>query len=115
MEEVKSNYKTMLKGLLISVLLTLALLFILSVILALTSVKESIMSFSIIFISAFSIMISTFYVSHKIREKGMIYGGIIGFSYMLILYLISSIINSNFSLTIETVVMIMAGIIRTEL
>lgn len=111
MEEIKNNYKICLKSLAISVFITLLLLFVLSLILALTSVKENMMSFGIIFISTISILLGSFFASKKIKEKGIIYGAVIGLCYMLILYLASSLINSNFELTVKAVSMFLFGIL----
>ena len=54
---------------------------------------------------------TTFYASKKIKEKGIISGAIVGLIYMLILYLISSIVNWDFTMTLETIIMISTGII----
>lgn len=108
---ILSNYKVLLKSIVSAVLISLVLMFVLAVVLAVTSVQENIMSFSIIFISAISILISAFYASKKIKEKGIICGAIVGFMYMIVLYFISSFLNWNFSLTLETISMMAAGII----
>lgn len=105
------NYKVLFKSIVSSVIISLILLFVLSIILALTTVKENIMSVSIIFISTISILISSFYASKKIKEKGIIYGTIVGFMYMIILYLISSTVNWDFTMTLETIIMVLTGII----
>ena len=105
------NYKIIGKSVFLAVLMSLILLFFLSIILAVTSTPENIMSLSIIFIASISILISAFLASRKVKEKGIIYGAIIGFVYMLTLYFISSFINWNFLLTTNTIVMILGGII----
>lgn len=110
MEEIR-NYKILVKSVLLSVIMSLILLFILSIILALTSVKENIINVAIIFIASISILISAFLASKKIKQKGIVYGSGVGLFYMIILYLISSIMNANFGLTIETIFMILFGII----
>lgn len=109
--DILGNYKVLLKSIVLAVLLSLILLFILSVVLAVTNVKENIMSVSIIFISSISILISAFLASKKIKEKGIIYGAIVGFAYMIILYFISSFVNWNFTLSLETIIMMLSGIL----
>ena len=47
----------------------------------------------------------------KIRKNGLLNGGAIGGIYILILYLISSIWNWKFALNIQSLIMILAGII----
>lgn len=105
------NYKILGKDLSISIILTLILLFVLSMVLSFSEVSENIMGISIIFISSFSVLVGAFLASKKIKEKGIIFGSILGFSYMLILYLISSIINANFAITLSALYMFLGGII----
>lgn len=105
------NYKILGKDLALSMIITLILLFILSMVLCLTDVSENIMGISIIFISSFSILIGAFLASKKIKEKGIIFGSILGFAYMLLLYLISGILNANFTVTLNVLYMVIAGII----
>ncbi len=47
----------------------------------------------------------------KIKKNGMLNGALIGGSYILILYLISSTLNMRFSLNIQSIIMIAAGIL----
>lgn len=105
------NYKILGKDLAISIILTLILLFILSMVLSLSNVSENIMGVSIIFISSFSVLVGAFLASKKIKEKGIIFGSILGFAYMLILYLISSITNANFAITLSAIYMFLGGIV----
>ena len=105
------NYKILGKDLSLSIILTLILLFVLSMVLSYTDVSENIMGISIIFISSFSILVGAFLASKKIQEKGIVFGSILGLAYMLILYLISSTINANFAITLSAVYMFLGGII----
>jgi putative membrane protein (TIGR04086 family) len=106
-----NKFLLMLKGICISMGITIIMLFILSIILSFSDVKESVIMPTVIFISSFSILIGGFLIAKKIDEKGIIYGSALGLLYMLILYLISSIMNFNFSLTINAIVMIAVGVI----
>ena len=103
--------KTFLKNLCLEFLFTIILLTILSLILSLTSANETIINPSIIFISAFSILIGSFFTGKRIGNKGILIGILQGFSYMFILYLFSSILSNNFSLDISSIVMILISII----
>ena len=82
----------------------------LSIILSVSDVKESVIMPTVIFISAFSILIGGFVITKKLDQKGIVYGSILGICYMLILYLISSIMNFNFSLNVNAVIMIAIGV-----
>lgn len=116
MEELKekvgiNKFLLMLKGVCFSVCMTLVMILILSIVLSFSNVKENVIMPSVIFMSSFSILMGGFLVAKKIDEKGMIYGSILGLIYMGILYLISSIINFNFSLNLNAVIMIVLGVI----
>ena len=114
-EEIKnpnSNLvKPFLKNLCLEFLFTIILLMALSIILSSTSVSENIINPSIIFISAFSILIGSFFTGKKIGNKGILIGILQGFVYMFILYLCSSILSNNFSLGISSIIMILISLI----
>ena len=46
----------------------------------------------------------------SIKKNGILNGGIIGLTYMLLIYLTSSILNSGFMLNIYSIFMIIIGI-----
>lgn len=112
MEDYKSSNKFVLliKGVFISIFITLIMIFALSVILSLSDVKESVIMPTVIFVSSFSILIGGFIITKKLDEKGIIYGSILGISYMFILYFISSILNFNFSLNLNSFIMVAIGV-----
>ncbi|MGN1297012.1 MAG: TIGR04086 family membrane protein [Clostridia bacterium] len=47
----------------------------------------------------------------NIKRNGILNGGIIGGAYILILYIISSLLNWKFGLNMQSIIMIMVGII----
>lgn len=100
-----------IKNLCLEFLFTIVLLMLLAIILSLTSVSEDIINPSIIFISAFSILIGSFFTSKKIGNKGIFVGILQGFIYVFILYLFSSILSNNFSLNISSIIMVLFSII----
>lgn len=116
MEDLNENgggnkFLLMVKGICISMILSLLMMLVLSMVLSFSNVKESAIMPTVIFISAFSILVSSFLVAKRIENKGMIYGSLLGLIYMLILYLLSSILNFDFSLNANAVVMITFGIV----
>ncbi len=116
MEDLNENgggnkFLLMVKGIAISMILSLLMMLILSMVLSFSSVKENVIMPTVIFISAFSILVSSFLVAKRIESKGIIYGSLLGLIYMLILYLLSSILNFDFSLNTNAVVMITFGIV----
>ena len=47
----------------------------------------------------------------KIRRNGLVNGGLVGGLYILILYIISSLLNWKFSLNMQSIIMIIVGTI----
>lgn len=109
----KSNKQLIciLKGILISFLFTLCMLIIFSVLLVYTNLSEQTIRPVIITITGISILIGSSLGTKKLHKNGMISGGIIGGSYILLLYLISSTLNSNFSINWISIIMIIVGLI----
>lgn len=106
-----NKFMLMLKGMCLSMGITLMMILILSIILSVSNIKENVIMPTVIFISSFSILIGAFLVSKKIDQKGIIYGSALGLIYMVVLYLISSILNFDFSLNGNAIVMIVFGVI----
>ena len=103
--------KNFIRELIIAVLLSVILMFILSIILSSTSVSENIIKPATIGIVTLSLMIGAFRISKSKKEKDILNGSILGIIYMFILYLISSFVNFEFSLSISSIIMIVIGII----
>lgn len=108
---MSSNITNLLKGIIISIVSTLILLFIFSVILTYTSVSEKFITPTIIVITAISVFIGSTIGNFKVKKNGLINGAIIGGVYLASIYLLSSIINNNFAFTMQSVVMIIAGVL----
>ena len=107
----KNNVINIFKGIIISFILTLILLFIFSIILTYTQIPESTIGPVIIIITVISILIGSSISTIKIRKNGIINGGIIGMIYILILYLFSSMFETGFSVNIYSIIMIVFSII----
>lgn len=105
------SFSHMIKGVGISFLVTLILLIIFAAILTFTDVSESTISPVIIVVTAISILIGSTIGNHKIRKNGLLNGAAIGAIYMIIIYLISSILNGDFSMPLQSIVMVILGII----
>ena len=102
---------TILKGVLISLIVTFLLLLIFSLVLTFTDIQEDVIAPVIIIITAISILMGSSISNIKIKKNGLINGGIIGALYVAILYIISSILNWKFGLDIKSIIMIAVGII----
>ena len=100
-----------LKGLIISIITTIILILIFSVMLVETNIREEYIDTVIIIISSISILIGTSISTIKLKKNGIINGIFISIMYMLILYIFSSILNGNFSIEIQTIYMMISGIL----
>ena len=103
------NIKNIFKGVGISIIVTLIALLIFSVILTYTNVSENTIAPVVIVVTALSILCGSSISTKNIKKNGMINGGLTGLAYLLILYIISSILNWEFSLNIQSLIMILVG------
>lgn len=100
-----------LKGVGISLIATLIMLVIFLILLTYTNIQENAINPVIMIITAISILIGSSLGNIKIRKNGLINGGIIGAVYIIIIYLISSILNWRFSLNLQSIIMIITAIV----
>ena len=107
----EKNIIKILKGVIISIVISILLLTIYAVILTYTSTSENTIKPVVITITGISLLIGSFISSMKLKKQGMLNGGIVGFIYILSIYIISSIWLSNFSLDLESIIMIIVSII----
>ena len=110
-EGILKNFKYILKGVIISIISTLIFLFIFSLILTCTNVSEKLINPFIIVVTAISIFIGSSIGSLKLQKQGILSGALIGGIYLISLYIISEIINNNFSMTIQSIILIISGMI----
>jgi putative membrane protein (TIGR04086 family) len=114
--ENKGGITSIVKGILISYGITFCLILIYSALLTYTNIQENTISPVILIITAISILIGSSIGSNKINKHGILNGGIIGFTYIMILYIISSLTQIGFTLNMYAVLMIifsiLAGMIR---
>lgn len=103
--------KSITKGIIISYIITIVLIIVFSFILVKTNISEQSINTVIIIISSVSILIGTSISTIKLKKHGIINGIIISSIYMLILYIFSSILNQNFLINMNTILMLSIGII----
>ena len=110
--ENSNFFGNILKGVLISVIFTLICLTILALLLVNTNISENTIQPAIIGITATSIMFGSFLANRKMKKNGILNGCLVGFLYITIIYVISSIANKmNFSLNTGLIIMVTLGIL----
>ena len=110
-EGISKNFINIIKGVIISIVFTLIFLFIFSIILTYTTISESFITPTIIVITAISIFIGSSIGNIKMKKNGLFNGALIGGIYLLSIYLLSGIINQRFSLSTQSIIIIVAGMI----
>ena len=114
MESFEKNnvFIKILKGVGISFAFTLISLTIFSALLTYTNLSESLIQPVVISVTGISILAGSFFATRKVGKNGIIKGIGVGLIYILLIYLISSIVNGgNFALTMGSVIMILIGIL----
>ena len=110
-ERMSGKFSNIIKGVIISIIFTLIFLFIFSILLTYTSISESFITPVVIVITAISIFIGSSIGNIKMKKNGLLNGALIGGIYLLSIYLLSGIINQNFSLSTSSIIIIVAGMI----
>lgn len=104
------NLISIFKGVVISLVTTFILLIIFAAILTFTNIQENTISPVVIIITAVSLLIGSTMGNRKMEKNGLLNGAMVGLIYILFLYLISSILNGNFSLNLASIIMIIVSI-----
>lgn len=105
-----TNFTNILKGVGISIIVTLIFLLIFSIILTYSNISENAIEPVIITLTAVSILIGSSIGSLKIKKNAILNGAIIGGIYFILIYLISSLINMNFTLSPKSIILILIGV-----
>ena len=96
----------------ISIIFTLICLTIFSALLTYTNLSESLIQPVVISVTGISIFVGSFFATRKVKKNGIIKGIAVGLIYIILIYLISSVVNNaNFALNIGSIVMMVIGIL----
>lgn len=106
-----NNLLKIVKGSIVAIIITIIGLLIFSILLANTNINENTMMPVVTILSAISILIGSFISVSKIRKKGILNGALVGLIYMISIYIISSCINGNFVLTLNSFILIISAIV----
>ena len=103
--------KNISKGIGISLIASVIMLFVFAIVLTYTNVSESVETPVIIVVTGISILIGSSIGNAKIKQNGILNGSLIGGGYILLLYIISSLLNWRFDLNLQSVIMIAVGMV----
>lgn len=111
LSESGNNIKKIIKGSVISIVITLIGLVIFASLLTYTSIAESAIPAVTIIITIISILIGSSLCMSTVRKNGIINGILVGLIYIAFIYILSSIIEGNFALNLKSIIMIIGAII----
>lgn len=104
-----SGFIIIIKGCVISLILSIVFMFLYAIILTNTDIQENTIKPVIITITGISLLIGTSICCLKTNKKGILKGVLVGGIYFIMLYILSSIILCGFSLNLESIIMILVG------
>lgn len=107
----KINIKNILLGGLVSLIISIIFLLIFSLILVNTNVNENTITPVVIIITAISIFIGSSVSTINIKRNGILNGALVGGTYILIIYLLSSLLFTGFGLNLYSVIIIVSAIL----
>ena len=100
-------YIRLLKGLGFSYLFTFATFIVFAVILHFTNISDSIIPGIILLISILSILTGGAICTKDASSQGWLWGSIIGLTYALILYIVSSLTLTGFAMPLSSIYLIL--------
>ena len=109
----KDKLKSLIISTVIGYLLSLILLFILSIVITYTNLNENLSIYLVRTVTYISVLVAGFYAAGKITDKGWLSGLITGGCYSIILIIISTVLKQNqigFSHVLQLVICIVTGI-----
>ena len=110
-DNISIKFFYIIKGVIISIIFTLIFLFVFSIILTYTNVSEKFIDPVIIISTAISIFIGSSIGNLKMKKNGVLNGACVGGIYLLIIYVLSGIMNRNFTLSTQSLIIIVAGMV----
>jgi putative membrane protein (TIGR04086 family) len=108
---LQANILRIIKGSVIAIIISVIFLAIFAILLTYTSISESTIIPTVIVITCISILAGSYLSTIKIKQNGILNGAIVGLIYVLFLYIFSSAVFMDFSLSINSFIMIGAGIL----
>lgn len=106
-----NNLNYIMKGIIASIIFSLLSLIVFAALLTYTNLSEGSIYPVVIILSTLSILIGSSISTIKIKKNGLLNGSIIGATYIFLLYIISSIVNTGFGVNTYTIIMMIAGVL----
>lgn len=101
---------SILKGILVSYLVTVPTFIIFALILTYTDFPERLISPTVVITTMISVLIAGSFTTRGVKSKGWLNGGAVGLIYMLVLYLVSSLVFNDFKINNYVISMCLIGV-----
>ncbi|EMS71758.1 TIGR04086 family membrane protein [Ruminiclostridium cellobioparum] len=105
------NLPRVLKGLILSFLITLPCFLGFALFLTYTDFPEKYTFIAVLITTVISVLTASAYSTRNVRSKGWMNGCIVGVLYVAILYLASSIVFMNFAIDVQVLLTVVIGAI----
>lgn len=105
------NLPRVLKGLILSFLITLPCFLGFALFLTYTDFPEKYTFIAVLITTVISVLTASAYSTRNVRSKGWMNGCIVGVFYVAILYLASSIVFMNFAMDVQVLLTVVIGAI----
>lgn len=106
-----ANLFMVVKGIVISYLITIPVFMVLAFILTNTDFPEKFLSPAVMIATVISVLVAGSTATQNVRSGGWLNGSLVGAAYMLILYLASSLVFRDFSINMSVITMFVIGIL----
>ena len=107
----KSYIKQILRGDLLALIFTVLMLLVFSVVLTYTSISEAIIPQTVIIITAMSILLGSSIGTMKMKTKGLLSGALVALIYILLIYVLSSVVNGDFAFNGYSIIMCLSAMV----
>jgi putative membrane protein (TIGR04086 family) len=97
--DIKKIFGAHLRGLLFAITLTVGLIFVLALLMQHLGLTGGVVFGVTQFIKCFSIFVGVLHTLKTVAKNAWVHGGILGLAYTVLVFLILSIIDGNFSIT----------------
>ena len=109
--QTTQNLIRIVKGSSFAIITSMILLFIFALVLSYTKVSETSITPVVMIVVGISILLGSTISTRKIKKNGLFNGGLVGFIYITILYLASSLCLGGFSLSMYSFILLGIGIV----
>lgn len=105
------NLFRVIKGLIISFLITLPCFLVFALFLTYTDFPEKYTFIAVLITTVISVLVASAYSTKNVKSKGWMNGGAVGILYVAILYMASSLVFMNFAIDVQVLLSVVIGAI----